>query len=122
MNKWQAAPGEVQQTFADALPPDPLVERKKMFGYPAAFVNGNMFAGVFQDSIVVRLPAERREALLREGAVPFEPMGRPMREYVVVPAEVLRSAKSLKSWIERSLTYAKSLPPKSKKPRAARPK
>ena len=30
----------------DAIVPPP-VERRKMFGMPACFVNGNMFAGVY---------------------------------------------------------------------------
>ena len=32
-----------------------------MFGYPALFVNGNMFAGTFQDKIVARLADDARE-------------------------------------------------------------
>ncbi len=46
-----------------------------MFGYASAFVNENMFAGTFQNSIVVRLAETDRVALLKlKGAAPFEPM------------------------------------------------
>jgi TfoX/Sxy family transcriptional regulator of competence genes len=52
-----------------------------MFGYASAFVNGNMFAGTFQDAIIVRLGEDDRVALLKlKGAARFEPMqGRPIR-------------------------------------------
>lgn len=90
-----------------------------MFGYPAAFANGNMFAGVHQSSFVLRLPDEQRAEFLRiPGAGPFEPMpGRPMREYVVVPSVMVGRPADLAPWIERSLAYASSLQPKAKKPR-----
>jgi TfoX/Sxy family transcriptional regulator of competence genes len=85
-----------------------------MFGYASAFVNGNMFAGTFQDSIVVRLAETDRTALLRlKGAAPFEPMGHPMKEYVVVPASIVAKPKELGAWIERGHRYGLTLPAKS---------
>ncbi len=85
-----------------------------MFGYVSAFVNGNMFAGTFQDAIVVRLADTDRLALLKlKGAAPFEPMGRPMKEYVVVPASIVATPKALGAWIERGHRYAMTLPVKS---------
>lgn len=85
-----------------------------MFGYASAFVNGNMFAGTFQDAIVVRLAEGDRVALLKvKGAAPFEPMGRPMKEYVVVPASIVATPKALGAWIDRGHRYALALPAKS---------
>ena len=84
-----------------------------MFGYASAFVNGNMFAGTFQDAIVVRLSETDRAALLKvKGAAPFEPMGHPMKEYVVVPASLVNKPKELGAWIERGHRYALTLPAK----------
>ena len=49
------------------------------------------------------------------GGKPFEPMpGRIMKEYVLVPKEMIRS-RGLKAWIGRSLSYASALPPKQEK-------
>jgi len=85
-----------------------------MFGYAGAFVNGNMFAGTFQDSIVVRLAETDRAALLKlKGAAPFEPMGHPMKEYVVVPTSIVAKPKELGAWIERGHRYGLTLPAKS---------
>ena len=85
-----------------------------MFGFPALFVNGNMFAGTFQEKVVARLPdAERQRLVKAKKAIPFEPMpGRPMKEYVVVPASIVAKPKELARWLERALAYAAELPPK----------
>jgi TfoX/Sxy family transcriptional regulator of competence genes len=92
------------------------VELKPMFGCPAYFTNGNLFAGVHQSSLMVRLPGEARAEVVGLGGGPFEPMpGRPMREYVVLPAGTLGDAAATADWIRRGAEYAASLPPKAKK-------
>ena len=51
---------ELAAIFDRVVPPDPDVSRRKMFGWPSAFVASRMFAGLHKDSIVVRLsPADR---------------------------------------------------------------
>lgn len=55
-----------------------------------------------------------------EGAELFAPMGRPMREYVVLPDDVVHDPAALREWLVRSAAYAASLPPKERKPRAKR--
>ncbi len=39
-----------------------------MFGCPAYFANGNMFAGVHQSSLMLRLPEDERAEVVRLGA------------------------------------------------------
>jgi TfoX/Sxy family transcriptional regulator of competence genes len=110
--KFGPAPPRLVSAFEAALP-GPPVERRKMFGFPAAFINGNMFAGVFQDEIVVRLAERGREELMVEGGSLFEPMpGRPMREYIAAPPEIVADAAKLSLWVRRALAYARRLPPK----------
>jgi len=110
---WKKTSPQLVATFDKALPTSPSVTRRPMFGYASAFVNGNMFAGTFQDTIVVRLPETDRAVLLKvKGAAPFEPMGHPMKEYVVVPAGIAAKPKELGAWIERGHRYAMTLPPK----------
>jgi hypothetical protein len=36
-----------------------------MFGYPAAFVGGNLFMSLFQDSLVLRLSENDQTSFLR---------------------------------------------------------
>ena len=121
---WRKSPPALIELFDAALPEDPRVERRQMFGYPAAFAGGNMFAGLFEDKCVLRLAEAEREALRsKHGAVGFEPMpGRPMREYSVLPEKLLADRKAFRSWLERGLAYAASLPPKSKKRGGPKPK
>ncbi|MDP9265815.1 MAG: TfoX/Sxy family protein [Chloroflexota bacterium] len=113
--QWKKSPPELIANFDRAAPDDPRVTRKPMFGYPALFVNGNMFAGTFQDKVVVRLAEpDRAELLRRKGAEQFEPMaGRPMKEYVIVPPPVVAKPADLRTWIERALTHTAALPAKS---------
>jgi TfoX/Sxy family transcriptional regulator of competence genes len=119
MPKWRSAPPELVRTFGEAVKPLPGVEVRKMFGYPCAFYNGQMFAGLHQESMILRLSSDDRAGFLAlPGATPFEPMaGRPMREYVVVPASVVDDPSELTPWLDRALAYAASLPPKVAKPK-----
>nr|WP_277814884.1 TfoX/Sxy family protein [Galbitalea soli] len=91
-----------------------------MFGYPALFMNGNLFFSLFEDSAILRMPeADRSEFGDRFRLEIFEPMaGRPMREYVVIPSQLFASDE-VEQWVERAAAYARTLPPKQ--PRAKRP-
>jgi hypothetical protein len=92
-----------------------------MFGYPAAFVNGNMFAGLHQESVVVRLSEPERAEALSVGASLFEPMpGRPMREYVVVPPAEVEDGERLSGWLDLAFRFVAAMPVKEAKPRKAK--
>ncbi len=118
---WRKSPPELIALFDTALPDDARIERRKMFGYPCAFLNGNMFTGLHQEDCVVRLSEADRDTAKQDlGAGVFEPMaGRPMREYMSLPEAVLSDDRALADWLARSLDYATSLPVKVKKPRKA---
>jgi TfoX/Sxy family transcriptional regulator of competence genes len=119
--KMQKSPPDLEKTFEDAFPDDPRAERRKMFGFPAGFVNGNMFGGLFETHMVLRLAeADRRSITAEHGAAPFEPMGRPMTGYVTVPPGILREPSRVREWLGRAFEYAASLPPKEKKPAKAK--
>lgn len=77
---------EARALFESLVPEHPDVRTRPMFGNVAAFVNGNMFTGLYGSDVFVRLPEKDRAALTGEGGAALEPMpGRPMREYVVLP-------------------------------------
>jgi TfoX/Sxy family transcriptional regulator of competence genes len=117
MPKWERSPEALVQLFSRVLPEGPNVERRKMFGYPCAFVNGNMFAGLFAGQMFVRLSAEERLSMIAEqGAEPFEPMpGRPMKDYIVVPHALMVRETALGALVARAMTFGASLAPKIKK-------
>ena len=87
---------------------------RRMFGYPAAFVNGNLATSLHRANWVVRLPGPAAAELLAiEGAAPFEPMpGRPMRGYVVLPTAIVADDDALAAWVARAIEYTAGLPPK----------
>ena len=121
---WQKPPDALVESFHQALPDDPAIARRNMFGYPSAFVGGHMACGLFQASIFVRLSAADRAQLLAvPGAHVFAPMpGRPMQEYVVLPPAIVADETALHSWLARAVSYGTSLPPKEAKPKTARPR
>ncbi len=117
MKKWKPAPPEAVAAFEVATSGLLGVEPRKMFGYSCVFAKGNMFAGLHEAGMVIRLPDEQRAEFLRlKGAKQFEPMpGRVMREYVVVPKVLLNAPEELRPWVEKSLAFVLSLPDKPKK-------
>ena len=116
MPKFTKTPPAVVAAFDAASPSRKDIERKTMFSYPALFVKGNMFAFTFGPKIAVRADEATRAKLKR-----FEPMpGRPMGEYVEVPAGDMKGA-ALKKWIASGLAYADTLPPKIKRAPAKKP-
>ena len=118
--KWRKPREDLIQLLHDVIPEGQApVEFKPMFGGPCYWTGGNMFAAVHQESLLVRLgEPDRAELLAQPGAHLFEPMeGRPMKEYVVFPDEMLADRDALRGWMARGLAYAASLPPKERKPR-----
>ena len=68
---WRKSPDDLIALFYAALPEDPRVERRKMFGYPCAFVGGNLFTGLHQEDVIVRLAEKDRLAVIdKQGARP----------------------------------------------------
>jgi TfoX/Sxy family transcriptional regulator of competence genes len=113
MPRFTKTPPATIAAFDAATPSRPDVERKTMFGYPALFVKGNMFAFTFGPKIAVRLGEAARA---KAGAAPFEVMpGRAMKDYVAVPAPATKGGAALRRWLAQSLAYADTLPPKAAK-------
>src|SRR6266852_4618561 len=112
---WTKSPQSLIDMFGKSVPVDASVSHRKMFGYPAAFANGNLFIGLHQNDFIMRLSAEDRTRFsARYGERTFEPMkGRPMREYVRLPEELLTDARKRAPWVQRSLQYAQGITPKT---------
>lgn len=73
--EWEKAPEAMVQFLAQKMK-SLNCEYKKMFGYPAYFINGYMFAGVHGDKLFIRLSASDVEEIINENlnVNPFEPM------------------------------------------------
>jgi TfoX/Sxy family transcriptional regulator of competence genes len=76
---------------------DSRVSKGKVFGHDGLKVGGKVFATDMDGELLVKLPVERCDALLAQGGRPFEPMGRRMRNWVLVP--VPESGDPLSEWL-----------------------
>jgi TfoX-like protein len=94
----------------------PDITRRQMFGYPCAWIGGNMLSGLFAEAWWVHLAEPDREALLAlPGAHQLEVMpGRAMGRYVVMPPDVVADDAELDAWVGKAVAFTRSLPPKKK--------
>ncbi len=92
----------------------PGLSEKKMFGGLAFLVNGNMMvAASGQGGLMVRVNPEQSDDLAAAGvARPMEMRGRPMRGWLRVDGDNLRTKRELAKWVTLGSKYAQSLAPK----------
>lgn len=112
---WIKIPPEHHPLFRDALPTDKRISTINMFGGVAAKVNGQMFAGLFARSAIVKLgTADQKTALALDGAMLFDPMGngRVMKDTVQLPDDVIEDPETLRDWLRRAFEYTATLPAK----------
>lgn len=115
--EWKKVSTEIAEFIDHELTPFNC-DKKKMFGCPVYFVNNNMFAGVQQDNLFIRLSEKDREEIfaLNDEVKSFEPMeGRIMKDYVVLPESVFTQKEFLDQWLNRSYSFVSSLAPKEPK-------
>ncbi|HEX3148152.1 MAG TPA: hypothetical protein VHR66_08705 [Gemmataceae bacterium] len=95
---------------------NPLVERKGAT-MPYTSLNGHMFSYLCKTGeLALRLPAgEREEFLAKYKTKLCEAYGIVQKEYVVVPAALLKKTKELQKYFAVSYAYVGSLKPKPTK-------
>ena len=87
-----------------------------MFGGIAFMSHGHMFIGVLRDTLMVRVgPNEYANALRKANVREMDFTGKPMNGYVFVDPEGFESDVRLKYWIDKSLDFVGSLPPKPRR-------
>jgi hypothetical protein len=94
----------------------PDITRRLMFGYPCAWIAGNMTTGLFAQEWWVSVSEPDRERLLAmPGGHQFEVMpGKAMGRYVVLPPDVVADDARLDTWIATAVAFTRTLPPKKK--------
>lgn len=89
------------------------VDERKMFGGLAFMVHGHMCCGVIGDDLVLRLGADAAEKALSGRHVrPMDFTGRPMKGYVYVAKQGVRSEAQLRKNLAAALAFVATLPPK----------
>ncbi|AFM17578.1 hypothetical protein Mycch_2817 [Mycolicibacterium chubuense NBB4] len=90
------------------------VSEKAMFGGLAFLIDGNMSVAVSsQGGLMVRLAPEDIGRLLgREHVEPMIMAGRPIRGWLRVGSDGVRTKRQLSAWVDRCVEFTKRLPPK----------
>lgn len=90
------------------------VTAKKMFGGIAFLIGGNMSVGVHGTELIVRIdPDKGEEALTEPNVRRFDITGRPMKGWLLVAPDGLRTDRALRRWVDAGVDFATSLPNKS---------
>jgi TfoX/Sxy family transcriptional regulator of competence genes len=107
---------ELADRIRDVLAGVQGVREQKMFGGLAFLINGNMsVAAIERGGLMVRVNPEQTDVLVDNDHVsPMVMRGRELRGWLTVDAAALESADQLEQWVDRGVTYARSLPPKRK--------
>jgi TfoX/Sxy family transcriptional regulator of competence genes len=92
------------------------VTERKMFGGIAFMLRGHMFVGISERSLMARVgPQNYERALARAGVREMDFTGRPLRGYVFVAPQALKSAAQLRQWVTRCADFVATLPAKASK-------
>ena len=100
---------------------------RNVFGGVCFMINGNMCAGTWKGSLIVRLDkSEHEETLAQPHAMPANITGRVMKGWALIEPAGIESDRDLKTWLRRAADFAESLPVKrrplsSSAPRARKP-
>lgn len=107
---------ELAERVRDLIAPLVAFEERKMFGGLAFMVNTHMACGIVKEDLMVRVGKVGHDAALARGAHEMDFTGRPMRGMVIVPGTDLGQDSDLDPWVSIAVEFAKSEPPKTKKP------
>lgn len=86
---------------------------KRMFGGVCFLLRGNMLAGIWEQSLIVRLGLDEAAKALKEPNVrEFDVTGRPMRGWVIVDPDGLERDEQLAAWLAQAQEFVETLPAK----------
>lgn len=99
----------------EQLGDEAAVTEKAMFGGLAFLLHGNMAVGVSNGGeLMVRVgPDATDDALARPHTRLFDMTGRPIKGWILVAHEGLKTKRQLGVWVKRGVEFARTLPRKS---------
>ena len=92
----------------------PLIE-KKMFGGVGYLLHGNMACGILGNDLIVRVPLDEYEKMLKRAHVKIFTMKsgpRPMKGWIMVEPDGYKTSDLLGKWVKIGIEFAATLPPK----------
>ena len=107
------------QRVREALDSRHCISERKMFGGLAFLVDGKMFVGVQDSTLMARVGPERyQDALAVPHVREMDFTGRPMKGYVYVDAPGLADDRDLQAWVQWCAGFVAALPRKVKPDKA----
>lgn len=107
---------KLNNRLREALAHLPDVEEKYMFGGVCYMVNGKMCVGIANDELMCRIgPAGYEAALEEKGCREMVFTGRPMKGYVFVSEEGMKTEKQFSYWVNLCLAFNKEAKASKKK-------
>jgi TfoX/Sxy family transcriptional regulator of competence genes len=89
------------------------ITEKKMFGGLAFLHCGNMFVGVTNNDMMVRVgPEQYQKALAHPDAREMDFTGTALTGYVYVNLDGLENPYQYATWVDKAMGFIKTLPPK----------
>ena len=109
-------PKEKLDLYDQLVQNNPAVERKGKTT-PYTSINGHMFSFLDKEgNMGLRLDKEAlEEFMIKFDSKLMVQHGRTMKEYVVIPEDLLRNTKELSTYLKKSLAYVTGLKPKPTK-------
>ena len=91
----------------------PNTNSRKMFGGVCHLLDGHMFCGVHKDYLILRLGTEKADVALKSKNIKaFDITGKPMKGWVMVANQGIKTETELRDWLDQAREFAESLPPK----------
>ena len=104
---------EIADDIRGLIGSHPGLTEKEMFGGIAFMIDGNMAVGVSGDELMVRVGKDAHDEMMAlPGATTFDKSARPMRGWLNVTSEGFQTEDEFKTWIDRGVSFAESLPKK----------
>lgn len=105
---------ELADRIRGLLAGEPALTEMKMFGGLAFLLGGNMAVAVSgEGGLLVRVdPSESDTLVAASSARLMEMRGRELRGWLRVDADQVQTDEELSAWVERGVSYARSLPAK----------
>jgi TfoX/Sxy family transcriptional regulator of competence genes len=105
---------DLANRLRELLADEDAVTEKKMFGGLAFLLHGNMSVSASRNGgLLARIDPPDTEAALARPHVELMRMGgRTMDGWITVAPDGLKTKRQLAAWVNRSLTFVRTLPPK----------
>ena len=103
------------QRVREALVDRPGISERAMFGGLAFMIDGKMFVGIRNSSLMARVGPERhQDALAMPSVRDMDFTGRTMKGYVYIDPPAVATDHDLRAWVHWCVEYVARLPAKAK--------